>query len=60
MWDTARPLLTAEWQCTRCSTTNRKQVPTATRRVTDRCVHCRLKHVVTPGERPVRWRAEAA
>ena len=52
--------VTAEWQCTRCNATNRKLVETGQREVEDRCVTCHLKHVVTPGARPVRWTARAA
>ncbi len=54
------PHVTAEWQCTACSSTNRKFVPAGTTRTVDRCVSCRLRHVVTPGPRPVRWNAEPA
>ena len=57
----AVPALTAEWNCTRCGTTNRKLVPAATLRTIDRCAHCGAKHVVEPGVRPrVRWTAVAA
>jgi DNA-directed RNA polymerase subunit RPC12/RpoP len=49
--------VTAEWLCTRCGSTNRKLVPADTMRVTDRCVTCGARHVVEPGERPVRWNA---
>jgi len=49
--------LTAEWNCTRCGTTNRKLVPAKTTRTTDRCAHCGAVHIIEPGERPVRWRA---
>ncbi|MBK8005156.1 MAG: hypothetical protein IPK12_14825 [Gemmatimonadetes bacterium] len=48
---------TAEWLCTRCGSTNRILVAADTARVTDRCVHCHARHVVEPGERPVRWTA---
>ncbi len=51
------PATTAEWLCTRCGSTNRILVAADTARVTDRCVHCRAKHVVEPSERPVRWTA---
>ncbi len=53
------PARTAEWLCTRCGTTNRKLVPAGTSRTTDRCAHCRTRHVVEPDTRPVRWRATA-
>jgi hypothetical protein len=53
------PRVTAEWQCTRCNVTNRKYVPEGTTVVEDRCVACHTKHVVWPGERPVRWNAKA-
>jgi DNA-directed RNA polymerase subunit RPC12/RpoP len=49
--------VTAEWLCTRCGSTNRKLVASDTTRTEDRCVTCRTRHVVTPGERPVRWEA---
>jgi hypothetical protein len=51
--------VTAEWQCTRCTATNRKFVARGVVRVKDRCVSCRAKHEVTPGQRPVRWDARA-
>ena len=54
------PHRTAEWQCTRCGATNRKLVDSGAREVSDRCVTCHQKHVITPGERPVRWTARAA
>jgi DNA-directed RNA polymerase subunit RPC12/RpoP len=50
--------VTAEWNCARCGTTNRKLVPAGTARTTDRCTHCKAVHLIEPGERPVRWRAE--
>lgn len=54
------PGMTAEWNCTRCGSTNRKLVPTGTEQVRDRCVSCRVKHIVQPGDRPVRWEAKPA
>ena len=54
------PGVTAEWNCTRCGATNRKLVPTGTEQVRDRCVSCRVKHIVRPGDRPVRWEARLA
>ncbi|HEU5219530.1 MAG TPA: hypothetical protein VFU23_12800 [Gemmatimonadales bacterium] len=53
------PHVTAEWQCTKCGTTNRKFVPAGTPRVVDQCVTCHTRHEVTPGTRPVRWKASA-
>lgn len=53
------PHITAEWQCTRCASTNRKFVPAGTTSTDDRCVSCHTKHRVTPDERPVRWNARA-
>ena len=50
--------VTAEWNCTRCGTTNRKLVASDAERAVDRCQHCGAEHRVTPGDRPVRWRAE--
>ena len=49
---------TAEWNCTRCGTTNRKLVPAHRREAEDRCTHCGAEHEIRPGERPVRWDAE--
>ncbi|HJP56705.1 MAG TPA: hypothetical protein VJ847_06740 [Gemmatimonadales bacterium] len=49
--------LAAEWICTRCGSTNRKLVPADSGTVTDRCVTCRARHVITPDARPVRWDA---
>ena len=48
---------TAEWNCTRCGTTNRKLVPVSDGRTTDRCTHCGTRHVIEPDVRPVRWTA---
>jgi hypothetical protein len=59
MWDTARPTQTAEWLCTKCGVTNRKQLPPRADDGHDRCVHCRLKHVIGRGTTPVRWNAKA-
>lgn len=52
------PAVTAEWVCTRCGTTNRKLVPADTKEAEDRCQHCRAKHEIEPGPRPVFWDAE--
>jgi len=54
-----RPFVTAEWQCTKCGVTNRKSVPVGTTLGHDRCVACHAKHRIWPGERPVRWNAQA-
>jgi DNA-directed RNA polymerase subunit RPC12/RpoP len=51
---------TAEWQCTRCGSTNRKLVPSTSDEATDRCVYCRTKHHLEPGETTVRWLARAS
>ncbi|HEU5169830.1 MAG TPA: hypothetical protein VFU46_04795 [Gemmatimonadales bacterium] len=51
------PAVTAEWNCTRCGTTNRKLVPLGTTRAADRCTHCKVRHAIEPNERPVRWKA---
>ncbi len=48
---------TAEWNCTRCGATNRKQIALRTRRTIDRCVTSQARHVVEPDSRPVRWNA---
>jgi DNA-directed RNA polymerase subunit RPC12/RpoP len=53
------PGVTAEWNCTRCGTTNRKLVAASTARTTDRCTHCGARHVIEPAARPVRWTAKA-
>ena len=47
--------LTAEWNCTRCGTTNRKLVPLTDERTTDRCAHCHTRHTIEPDTRRVRW-----
>ena len=47
--------LTAEWNCTRCGTTNRKLVPLTDQRTTDRCSHCHTRHTIEPDSRRVRW-----
>ncbi|MGB7212895.1 MAG: hypothetical protein WBC97_09715 [Gemmatimonadales bacterium] len=52
--------VTAEWICTRCGTTNRRLIAEDAEETTDRCVTCRARHVVTIGERPVRWDAKLA
>jgi hypothetical protein len=54
---TSVPAVTAEWNCTRCGTTNRKLVPATATSARDRCGHCRAWHVIEPGARPVRWDA---
>jgi hypothetical protein len=51
------PAATAEWNCTRCGSTNRKLVPLGTTSARDRCNHCRAWHVIEPNDRPVRWNA---
>ena len=51
------PAVTAEWNCTRCGSTNRKLVPADTTQTRDRCNHCRAWHTIEPNERPVRWNA---
>jgi DNA-directed RNA polymerase subunit RPC12/RpoP len=48
---------TAEWNCTRCGTTNRKLVPVTDQRTADRCTHCGAKHTIEPDARLVRWLA---
>jgi DNA-directed RNA polymerase subunit RPC12/RpoP len=49
--------LTAEWNCTRCGTTNRILVPLTIGRTSDRCAHCRTRHIIEPDTRRVRWLA---
>lgn len=59
LWNTSRPADTAEWQCTRCNTTNRRLVAPGAISGDDRCVHCRLRHLIESGPTPVRWTARA-
>lgn len=59
-WDTSRPADTAEWQCTRCNTTNRRLVGPHADVAVDRCMHCKLSHAIARGPTPVRWTAKAA
>jgi DNA-directed RNA polymerase subunit RPC12/RpoP len=49
--------VTAEWNCTRCGSTNRKLVPADSTQIRDRCNHCRAWHIVEADDRPVRWNA---
>ena len=49
--------MTAEWICTRCGATNRRLIPEEALETADRCVTCHARHIVTAGERPVRWDA---
>ena len=51
---------TAEWICTRCGSTNRKLVPEGQKEVVDRCHSCKTRHLVSEGNRPVRWEARLA
>lgn len=53
------PTVTAEWQCTKCGSTNRRLVTPGTTEARDRCVTCHQKHVITPESRPVRWASRA-
>ncbi|HTL04262.1 MAG TPA: hypothetical protein VL241_00825 [Gemmatimonadales bacterium] len=53
------PHRTAEWQCTRCGSTNRKLVGAEVTRSTDRCVSCHARHEIAAAARPVRWEAKA-
>jgi DNA-directed RNA polymerase subunit RPC12/RpoP len=50
--------VTAEWLCTRCGTSNRKLVTEEADQAVDRCQHCRARHIIRRGQRPVRWDAE--
>jgi len=59
MYRYGMPTRTAEWQCTRCGSTNRRLVPTDVSESRDRCVTCHQKHVIARQERPVRWAARA-
>ena len=51
------PAITAEWLCSRCGTTNRKLVALGTTEARDRCTHCKARHHLHAGARPVRWTA---
>jgi hypothetical protein len=51
---------TAEWICTRCGSTNRKLVPATLTEARDRCVSCKISHLVQISARPVRWDARLA
>ena len=51
---------TAEWERTRCGSTNRKLVPSTRDEATDRCVTCHAKHRIEPGDTTVRWLARAS
>ncbi len=51
------PATTAEWICTRCGSTNRMLVARGTEHTIDRCNHCKARHNIEPGARPVRWDA---
>jgi hypothetical protein len=53
------PRVTAEWLCTKCGSTNRQFVLVGTPAANDKCVSCGAKHVIWPGDRPVRWNSEA-
>ena len=55
-----QPRQTAEWQCTRCGTTNRRLVDASADTASDRCVSCHRKHEIARGDRPVRWTARPA
>lgn len=59
IWDTSRPAVTAEWQCTRCAATNRKLMAPHASVGFDRCVHCKTSHAIGKGPTPVRWDAKA-
>jgi len=48
---------TAEWLCTRCGSTNRLLLDRNTTTAIDRCHHCKAKHEISAGARPVRWDA---
>ena len=54
------PAVTAEWNCTRCGTTNRKLVAIGVTRAVDRCTHCGTRHVIAEDARPVRWNAASS
>jgi uncharacterized Zn finger protein len=52
------PATTAEWNCTRCGTTNRRLLASSTREAVDKCLHCGTAHDIMAGDRPVRWDAK--
>ena len=47
----------AEWICTKCTTTNRAYVKSATTTVTDKCISCKARHTIKRGQTQVRWEA---
>lgn len=51
---------TAEWQCSKCATTNRKLVQVTATEAIDKCVSCKSKHKIAEDGRPVRWNATAS
>jgi len=51
---------TAEWNCTKCGSTNRKLVRALDTEAKDRCVSCHARHRISEDVRPVRWQAVAA
>ncbi len=51
------PATTAEWLCTRCGSTNRLLLDRKTTEADDRCHHCKARHHIAAGDRPVRWDA---
>ena len=51
------PLITAEWICTRCGATNRKQLPAGVTRAADECYACHADHEIEEDARPVRWKS---
>jgi hypothetical protein len=55
-----QPAITAEWNCTRCGSTNRKLLAAGTTEAKDQCVNCHARHLVKISERPVRWDARLA
>jgi DNA-directed RNA polymerase subunit RPC12/RpoP len=52
-------MTTAEWNCTKCGSTNRKLVGASQTDADDRCVTCHTRHHLRRADRPVRWEAAA-
>jgi DNA-directed RNA polymerase subunit RPC12/RpoP len=48
-------MTTAEWNCTKCGSTNRRLVQTGQTEADDRCVTCHTRHRLRKAARPVRW-----
>ena len=50
-------MISAEWTCTKCGTDNRMYIKQGVTPQHDKCITCKQRHTITPGQRPVRWEA---